>query len=318
MLIRRSAPEPHDRLSTTAPAPFIVGVERSGTTLLRLMLDAHPALAIPGETWFIPTLVKSCADARDPRAEFYAALTSDERWPIFHLDEDRLAERVAPIDPFDLGDAVRAFYQLYAERFGKPRWGNKSPGYTPHMVIIQSLLPEARFIHIIRDGRDVALSIQRWRRGADASTIGDLAVRWMLRISVARYQLTDLRHYLEIRYEDLILRPEATMRIVADFIDLPWESAMLHYYEKAEERLLEYLSAPPSLLTALGGDPLAKHTLTSGPPRPERIGAWRRDMAVSDQLQFAEAAGETLREFGYPLEPDASYPGAVHTETIDG
>src|SRR5713101_1771820 len=127
----RAADKPvdHDR----APAPFVVGVMRSGTTLLRLMLDAHPELAIPGETWFIPEIAKACRESLDPRATFLTTLTGQQRWPIFQVDERRLAERLAGIDPFDVGAAFRAFYQLYAQRLAKTRWGDKSPSYLKHM-----------------------------------------------------------------------------------------------------------------------------------------------------------------------------------------
>jgi hypothetical protein len=69
-----------------------------------------------------------------------------------------LAERVSGNEPFDLGESLRAFYGVYAERFGKPRWGDKTPNYVRRMSLIYGLLPEARFVHIIRDGRDLAPS----------------------------------------------------------------------------------------------------------------------------------------------------------------
>src|SRR5712692_7798046 len=199
MLIHKSTADRSGHASIRAPVPFIVGVMRSGTTLLRLMLDAHPDLAIPGETWFIPQVAEKCPAAPDPRAMFVATLSSQERWPTFQVSADRLAERVATIEPFEMGQALRAFYQLYAERFGKPRWGDKSPGYSVYMRLIQSLLPEARFIHIIRDGRDIALSATKLRPSADPNKFARTAALWLFRITGAQAQVKDLHHYVEIR-----------------------------------------------------------------------------------------------------------------------
>ena len=102
------------------PAPFIVGVGRSGTTLLRLMLDAHPDLAIPPETRFIPLAAQSCATATDPAKSLVETPTSRVHWPDFHVDGAVLAERLAAIEPFSLSAALHTFHVLYAERFGKP------------------------------------------------------------------------------------------------------------------------------------------------------------------------------------------------------
>src|SRR5689334_4978208 len=142
---------------TCETAPFIVGLSRSGTTLLRLMLDAHPELAIPPETHFIPEGAKACQEPGAPRAASLKGFPSTSTWSDFHLAADMLEARIASIEPFDLSDALRAFYGLYAERFGKRRWGDKT-NHLWNLKLIQSLLPEARFIHIVRDGRDVALS----------------------------------------------------------------------------------------------------------------------------------------------------------------
>src|SRR5262249_29178295 len=141
-----------------SPVPFIVGAARSGTTLLRLMLDAHPDLAIPAETNFIPRIIKETQESTNPREQFYHSLVSLEYWDDFALDRETLRERLATIRPFDVADGVRCFFEIYAERQGKPRWGDKTPMYLRHMTVIQDVLPEARFIHLIRDGRDVALS----------------------------------------------------------------------------------------------------------------------------------------------------------------
>ena len=139
------------------PAPFIVGVGRSGTTLLRLMLDAHPDLAIPTETHFIPALLQVVETTGDREAAL-RLLAGAATWPNLGVEIAAVAEAFSRLDPFTPGGAARAVFGLYAEAQGKPRWGDKTPPYRASMSEIARALPEARFIHIIRDGRDVALS----------------------------------------------------------------------------------------------------------------------------------------------------------------
>src|SRR5437762_313536 len=123
---RSSISERLCRGESLPPAPFIVGVGRSGTTMFRLMLDAHPELAIPPETIFRSQVRHSCELASDSRAGFLENLTSHINWEDFHIRADSLKQRIAEVSPFNISDALRAFYQLYAERFGKPRWGDRS------------------------------------------------------------------------------------------------------------------------------------------------------------------------------------------------
>ena len=143
--------------SAIHPAPFIVGVGRSGTTLLRLMLDAHPDLAIPGETHFVPALIDVVERTGD-RDQALQTLLAAMSWPNLGLEPQAMASAFACQEPFSPGAAIRAVFALYAARLGKPRWGDKTPTYRRSIIEIARAVPEARFIHIIRDGRDVALS----------------------------------------------------------------------------------------------------------------------------------------------------------------
>src|SRR5437667_1693796 len=117
-----------------APMPMIIGVPRSGTTLLRLILDAHPLLAIPPETGFLREVVGLDRQDQDARS-LLQIITRCSEWPDFNLDGEELRRVVASLAPFSPTEGVRAFYRLYAQRCGKPRWGDKTPGYV-------TLLPE--------------------------------------------------------------------------------------------------------------------------------------------------------------------------------
>src|SRR5579875_3206048 len=119
------------------------------------MLDAHPDLAIPFETHFLPEIAALSHQAPSPEAVLQV-LTAAPTWPNLGIGAEELRLALQRITPFSAADAVRAFYRLYAERFGKTRWGDKTPPYRRQMDVIQALLPEAAFVHLIRDGRDVA------------------------------------------------------------------------------------------------------------------------------------------------------------------
>ena len=286
-----------------APAPFIVGATRSGTTLLRLMLDAHPQMAIPSESHFIPDLIKAYR-LESPSAERLAeVVTTHRRWGDFRLDASELLERFRAIDPINPGDAIRAFFELYAEREGKPRWGDKTPGYVREMHRIESVLPEARFVHLIRDGRDVALSVLSMNWGP--STVPEAAFRWKKRILRAREQAPRIGHYVEILYEDLVTNTEQTLRRVCDCIELPYDDAMLHYHERAEERLREKardLDRGPEKAPQRAEARMESHALATEPPDPERIGRWRTEMSPEDRAVYEELAGDLLADLGYEVE----------------
>lgn len=291
------------------PAPFVVGVARSGTTLLRLMLDAHPDLAIPPETHFIHRLAKACGTTGKRAARgaptpacVLETLTTYPRWPDFGLDRDELARRFAELDEFSLGGALRCFYELYAARCGKPRWGDKTPEYVIRMSLIQRLLPEARFVHLIRDGRDVWLSLRGVPFGP--GSVDAAAAMWRDRISTARSQAAGLPFYLEVRYEDLVLEPEATLRRTCAFLELPWDAGMLTYHDRAEERLAEIQDVvdPTTGRLIRAAVRRSHHGLVGAPPQRDRVGRWRTELDQAERERFAAVAGPMLRELGYDLD----------------
>jgi Sulfotransferase family len=293
--------------SDRAPAPFVVGAPRSGTTMLRLMLDAHPDLAIPPETYFITKAQKTWRAAKRKPGEdqveaFIESVTGHKRWPDFHLDADEFAARVRERNPKQLGAGVRVFYEMYAEKIDKPRWGDKTPFYVRKMDVIQKVLPEARFIHLIRDGRAVALSIKDLWFGPD--TISECAEFWVARLDEAREQAQDLLHYQEIIYEDLVRDPEPNLRRIAEFIDVPFDERMVRYYENVDERIA--VETPPEEVAPDGRIVSTEERMKimenlKRPPDPTRIDRWREQMSPEDIATFESIAGDRLRELGYPV-----------------
>jgi hypothetical protein len=287
------------------PAPFVCGVTRSGTTLVRLMLDAHPELAIPGETHWVPKLIKAVERSKQSSDDLADLIIDHKRWGDFHLDADELRRRIHAVDPPNAADVIRAFYLLYAEREGKSRYGDKTPGYVQEMLRIQRVLPEARFIHIIRDGRDVSLSHLRMNWGPE--TYAESARLWRNRIRKARKQAPKVDHYMEVHFEDLVDDTEGVLRRLCDFVELDFDPVMLDYHERAEGRLKEKArelprkNRPPQPAEAR----LESHRLAKEPPRSDRIGMWRERMTPEEVAEYEAVAGDMLVELGYELGSEA-------------
>lgn len=287
---------------TTKPVPFIVGVMRSGTTLLRLMLDAHPNLAIPSETRFFPAITPLISKEEITPEEIINTLTSVNTWPDFELNPDELLKRMKEQNVRDTSSAMRIFYKSYAERFKKKRWGDKTPYYGLHMDQLSILFPEARFIHIIRDGRDVALSTKGLWFDL-GKNIEEIAVNWMSRIRQTRQLAQLVPHYMELRYEDLITEPEMALRKISKFIHLPFHPAMLEYHQTANNRLDEFKSrySENGEVSVSKEQRKAAFKLASTPPQKNRIERWRNELTREQTEQFESIAGTLLKELNYTL-----------------
>lgn len=288
--------------------PIIVGSPRSGTTLLRLMMDAHSGLAIPPETGFL-TLGKTLNGQGDKlRKRFFEAvvhyLDPIGPWPDFEISEHSFWTALTEINPFNISEGYRAFYRLYAARVGKRRWGDKTPIYCWHLNAIRRVLPESRFIHIIRDGRDTALSIRKmWF--SPGQEIEKQAAYWRDWVMAARAAGVGKDDYLEVRYEELILNTRETLERVCNHVGLTFEEQMLRYYERAPLRLKEHKGR----FTA-GGAPLLtqeqrlrQQQRVTKPLDRSCVFAWKKAMNADERRKFEAVAGDLLEELGYEVLP---------------
>jgi hypothetical protein len=197
---------PHHETSADRPI-FIIGCARSGTTLVRLILDSHPNISAGAETKFLPELGEM-------------------------VERARLDGKFDVTRPYVL-ELMRGFYgRLQADymlRRGKRRWAEKTPGYTLHLPLIEELYPDAQYVHVIRDGRDVVAS-HRDRWGYRAA-LGTALRKWRRYVTVARRFGRRLPpdRYHEVRYEDLVADPEKAARELLAFLGEPWDPAVLAY-----------------------------------------------------------------------------------------
>ncbi|WP_342150893.1 sulfotransferase [Methylorubrum sp. SB2] len=282
---------------TPPPAPFVVGVGRSGTTLLRLMLDAHPDLAIPTETHFLGALL-SAEPGASPDA-LVARITGSETWPNMGMEAQALAQAVAAEDATTPAAVARAFYRLYAAQRGKARWGDKTPPYRGLVPVIAAALPEALFVHIVRDGRDVALSYRGlwFGRGDDVEA---QARFWVSEIERTR-RLCEAADAVEIRYEDLVADPARVLTALCARLDLAFDPLMLDYHRRAPERMAEFVrpfGVPPTQEVTIERF-LSIHALTAKEPDASRIGRWRTEMTRGEIQAYERIAGPLLADLGY-------------------
>lgn len=268
---------------------FIVGSGRSGTTLLRAMFDAHPQMAVTHEAHFVAAMGRRRKRYERPHGlaveRFVADLFEDKKFRGVGLHEGEVREALAAPPAATYADAVRRVFALHARRYGKPRYGDKTPGYVLRIPLLAGLFPEARFIHIIRDGRDVATAFSDVRFGPHG--VAETAIYWKRRVSRGRRagHALSLRRYREIRYEDLVAEPETVLHELCDFTDLEFDPAMLRYFEQAGRSVGDT------------GIPEAHQRLLLPPTRGLRN--WRDEMSRDDVRLFEGVAGDLLADLGY-------------------
>ncbi len=272
----------------SSPPVFIVGCPRSGTTLLRMMLDSHPQLAIPPESHFIP---KVWAVRR--RYERNGSLLVDrvaadimhtDRYREWNLPEQYVWRRLHALTSPGIADIIETFFLAYMERESKQRWGDKTPGYSLDIPLIARLFPTARFIHLIRDGRDVATSLRDHFKDLRPS---DAALAWATRVRKGRAQggVLGADRYLEVHYEDLVADPAEELSSICEFIGLDYRSDMLEYSRRVPEAVPE-------------SEHLRIHSHLDKPPT-SGLRNWRAQMTPSDLALFEALAGRELEQFGY-------------------
>ncbi len=270
----------------TAPL-FVLGVSRSGTTLLRVVLDRSPGIAVPDESFFIPLLARRHRGTVD-RGRFLDDLSRLQVLPAWGLSLDDIGVRIDP--GTSTGQAIAAIFEAYAAHEGKPRWGDKTPLYMRHLPLLERLFPDAQYVHLIRDGRDAALSFLRMPEGtftrtwAHPDTSTEFACLWRTEVAAARElgRRVGTSRYLEVLYEELVAGPEAVIRRICGFANLPYDAAMLDYAGAVD------VSAKPHQQRLL-------QPLTPG------VRNWRTEMTTEDVRGFEAIAGDLLAELGYGL-----------------
>jgi Sulfotransferase family len=278
------------------PYVFLVGCPRSGTTLLRRIADAHPQLAVVHETRWIPRTFefrRGLTPEGLVTPKLLARMRDARRLRRLEIDEGEFERSFGNVAGVPFASFVTALFDLYGERHGKRLVGDKSPGYVRYMPMLHGLWPHARFVHIIRDGRDVCLSVLDWRKGATSyatfhqdpvTTIG-VWWEWYVRLGLEGSSQLEADLYHELRYESLVAEPELETRRLCDVLGLPYDPEMLRFHKG---RTVD----DPRLDAKRAWKPV-----TAG------LRSWRTQMSDEDVVRFESAAGVLLDELGY--EPGA-------------
>jgi hypothetical protein len=256
------------------------------------MLDNHPQLAVSNDTHVIPRrLTASHPDGDVPLTDdLVEDVVSYKRFDRLGIDATaarRLAGRAATFAAF-----ASAIFDEFARRRGKPLAGEKDPEYIRHLPLLHRLFPAARSVHIIRDGRDVALSTLEWV--TPTRFLGRLPLWREEPVAVCalwwrRQVLAGLRgrdevganRCLEVRYEQLLEAPEAVLGTIVSFAGLPYSPAMLEYHQGRMRH-----------------DPGLSSKQRWLPPTPG-LRDWRVDLAPRDLELFEALAGDVLGMLGY-------------------
>ena len=291
------------------PYVFIVGCPRSGTTLLQRMVNAHPEIAITPETHWIPKLSdKRWAVTRKGvfKPEAIARLSEHPGFIALDIDKQELAALMGTGQPVAYSSFVSGIFDLFGRVRGKRLVGDKTPGYVRRIKTLHALWPEARFVHLIRDGRDVYLSMANrpleqlkpgffdsWKEHPATTA----ALWWELNVRSGRAAAQELGPglYHEIRYESLAANPLEECTRLCRFLDIQYDDSMLRFYEGR-------IGTEPEP----GGKP-AWQPITTG------LRDWSSQMPAADIEQSEAAAGEFLEELGYPRA--VPHPRSEYLET---
>lgn len=279
-------------INTSSERPiFVVGSPRSGTTMLRYMLCSHPRIFVPPESNFIPRFLVRRQPNPMSRKQAVRMMNTIRSYSMFFMDWQgsppdpaTFVETLSYLGPATL---ISALYSEYASQFGAVRWGDKSPINTSYIDLLAESFPSAQVIHIIRDGRDVALSMLDSYRGSRYFYI-DICYAahvWKRRVSkaIASKIRQDADRYFELHYEDLIENPEKLLRELCDFLGEEYDPSMTEPNKIASQ--LYYSKG----IFAATRQPLMKN----------RVRRWCREMPAVDQRLFQTIAGDLLRELGY-------------------
>ena len=277
---------------------FIVGHPRSGTTLLRFILASHPRIFIPEETGFMPFLLRG--------TKATSMLTQDE--------VARILERIGKLNYLwrDKVTDISAFYRNLQEpnlacvinqliRYHTTidpviRWGDKTPLYIQYIPVLNKIFPEAQFIHLIRDGRDAALSARhKWPERKSYMDIYYLLNNWVRNINTGRESgkwLGNARYH-EVFYEKLVIDPEITLKHLCTFLGEDFHPAMLDH----------------TLLARKVGPGPDQHHEVLKPISTDRTNRWKAEMTVYEKKLSDRIAGNTLRMLGYELANLGDFQG---------
>jgi len=263
---------------------FLVGCGRSGTSLLRGILNGHPLIAIPLESLFIADYLRSTT-----------------RWSLDHIkglivQEPELREWGLQVSTVDLkgcqsvSEVIVRLHELYAESQGKPYWGQKTPRLVRHLELLREHFRTARFIHLVRDPRAVVGSLVR--SNVHHSTLWDGAMRWVKDVGAGlAYEERHPQEIMRLSYEKLVGSPEQAVGAVMDFLGLEFDRRQLEREPGVGEYSAFYANIHANL----------NRRVTN-----QFVDHWRNQLSEGQSALIEALAGPVMERLGYAREARAA------------
>jgi hypothetical protein len=263
---------------------FLVGCGRSGTSLLRSMLNNHSRIAIPTESLFMVDYL---------RVQDRFAL---EDLVDLIIDEPEITEWGLNVEKVDLSDCetvpevLKRLHNLYASSKHADVWGQKTPRFVRHMQTLGSAFPDAVFIHIVRDPRAVVNSLTH--SDVHRSNPYHGTRRWCMDVEAGlAYEVSSPARVHRVSYEELVREPKQTLENILEFIGLPYETGMLDHQSDLDEYSAFYENIHKNLTQEIN---------------PGHINKWEHSLTPL-QVSIIESIAEDLMfKLGYPIR----YPGS--------
>jgi hypothetical protein len=289
-----------DHFSRSKAPVFVLGAPRSGTTVLyHMLLSAGNFAVYRAESNVFSVLAPRFGGMRSERdrTELLAHWLKSKLFRVSGLDENEITAKVVA-ECRTAGDFLRTFMEAIARKQHVERWADCTPDHLLHIAEIKRQIPNALVIHIIRDGRDVALSYMRqgwahplpWDRNERLSVAG-LYWEWIVRKG-RRYGKDLGPDYYEVRFEDLVARPRETLSGLSEFIAQDLD------YDRIQAAAVGSVKEPNSSFRD-----------DSGEFNP--VERWKAKMSASESSAFDALVGDLLQELGYPLASAGSSPNKL-------
>lgn len=274
---------------------FVVGAARSGTTLLQRMLRSHPNIASPtGESQFIIFLYRHVLQYGNLNQQDNVKIVLgemrrlsrqfiDEDMKGLQFDIEQLSAAMVEAGANSIASIVDYLLTADAQGQNKKRWLDKTPYYSLHIPVLLQLFPSAQFIHLIRDGRDCALSMLDRRFDLGTHNIYKAAYKWKLNVDEAQVAGAHLREnqYIEIRYEKLLQNTESEVRRLCAFLNEDFDSQVIEFEKSTDTKTKT---------------PMLKQSIDSS-----NVDKWRNKLSARQVAIYEAVAGETLLRNGYQL-----------------
>ncbi len=291
-------------MQATPDTFFILGNPRSGTTLFRLMLNSHPQIIVPPECGFIQWWHAQYAGWNknnlntEDVSRFIHDLKHSKKIETWKLNYSLLQDNIFKHRPANYAQLCSVVYLTYAQLHHKniKLWGDKNNYYIQHINEIYEIFPRAKYILIVRDGRDVACSYKNLTKIKTTSIykprlpveIKKIATEWTNNnAQILQFFENYNQQFLRVRYEDIVLNPEIELKKVCAFLNISYHHDMLMYYKNN----LENEEEPQEFL--------AWKQKTIQKPDPGNIGKYKQELTFDEIQEFENIAFPLLSKFNY-------------------